>query len=819
MIVNSKHANVESVGIEESIAMSIDTSDQAALMAILSENLYKDPIGSLIRESVSNALDAQKNAGNTDPIIVSLKSDKSYNYVYSVQDFGTGISPDSVHNVLSKYAASTKRGSNDYLGYYGLGFKSPLSYTDSFTFTTIYEGREYGYIMYKGEEGTKIDVISEGFTDEKNGTRVTVQLKNKSDLIEFTNKIREQLAYFEGVYFEVPGIPNDFKIMKNEDWKYSSLKGDRGGMHICLENVYYEIDWARLGVPKINVPVGLNFSIGDGLMPIPSREDIKYTEEAKELITGKIRKVADYFIGKFNETRREADSFIDVYNKFSGLQVDIEGVTFNIHQLRSWTVIKESPVSVKGIKLVDLEWLSQRILDMFDIYECRGRVQGGTFDGKYTDYSGHNDFIHQLQSSQVDNIPYVICDRTPKGVELAYLKHKFNYCQLYYLHKKRNLGNSDYKGYGTGIYTYRQLLRLGRYPKEQWRQVIQEYQSIEKDILDRMIHLKDIIPDQAWLEERKANRKKNSRVAVGKLRISYKKARMAERGDNKLVWDLEGPVAIKDLGKTFKSLVIYGVKEDHERFDKMWSYIRNRKNNMLSKLKFVILNRYDFKKVKHLTNFITIDKFMEGENKPFQVYATAILINNLISTYHAQFDNIPFIQKLSTPFADKMQQLSDYQKANVPLDYSDQNDFFNSIIQIAIQKDLFDESIYDIYEEVLHKIHNFDFVELIHNEYRQERTALAVKLGKELLRARSIRMNWENYLEINEGELHSSALQESDPGDDEEEDGDDIENEGAFDASKVLEVTRVPDFFADSQLLMQEELEDDSSYAIEELTS
>lgn len=121
MILNNKRqAESESFGVEESTLMTIDTSNQAALMAILSENLYKDPIGSLIRESVSNALDVQRKTKSTDPIIVSLKREvNGYRTIFKVQDFGDGISPDDVKNVLSKYAASTKRGSDDYLGYYG----------------------------------------------------------------------------------------------------------------------------------------------------------------------------------------------------------------------------------------------------------------------------------------------------------------------------------------------------------------------------------------------------------------------------------------------------------------------------------------------------------------------------------------------------------------------------------------------------------------------------------------------------------------------------------------------------------------------------
>src|SRR6476620_2351352 len=249
MRLESKHAEVLSAGTTgQSMNMSIDEADKNVLMYIMSEGLYKDPIGSTVREWISNALDSHTEAGVKEPVVVEIVSDNSYNSVFKVTDFGVGISPDRVEKIISKYAASTKRHDDTMLGAFGLGLKSGLAYSDSFLFTTRYNGIESQYIMYKGEDVSKIDILTETTTTERNGTTFQIQIKNGSDRLEFENKCRQQLCYFESVFFKVNGIPNDFKILKNPDWKFSDLNRDRL-LHLSLDNVYYPIDFNRLGIP------------------------------------------------------------------------------------------------------------------------------------------------------------------------------------------------------------------------------------------------------------------------------------------------------------------------------------------------------------------------------------------------------------------------------------------------------------------------------------------------------------------------------------------------------------------------------------------
>ena len=155
---------------------------------------------------------------------------------------------------------------------FGLGWKAPLSYTSTFYFIARKNGIERKYMMYEGEDVNTIDLLYESETTEGNGVKIIVPVKY-SDFYSFKVKIKEQLAYFQNVYFNVPDIDNSFKILRTEHYQISDISRD-DFLHICLDDVYYPIDFAKLGIKSISFPVGLRFGLSDGLFPTPNRESI-----------------------------------------------------------------------------------------------------------------------------------------------------------------------------------------------------------------------------------------------------------------------------------------------------------------------------------------------------------------------------------------------------------------------------------------------------------------------------------------------------------------------------------------------------------------
>lgn len=116
IIETRKEINIEKDGAElEHVQMSIDQDSIDILMSFLSSGVYKDEIGSIIRESVSNGIDSSVKSGNKTPVLATLKNDNGQ-YKFIVEDTGLGLSKEDVINIISKYLCSTKRDDDKQLG-------------------------------------------------------------------------------------------------------------------------------------------------------------------------------------------------------------------------------------------------------------------------------------------------------------------------------------------------------------------------------------------------------------------------------------------------------------------------------------------------------------------------------------------------------------------------------------------------------------------------------------------------------------------------------------------------------------------------------
>jgi len=403
----------EGENVEESIGMSLDLDSAQILMQMLSKNLYSDAIGSAIRETVSNSLDSHRRAGIDDPVLVRMGFNSNNDYEFSTEDFGVGLDDDDVRNIISKYGKSTKRSSNNELGMFGLGFKAPLAYSSSFYFVCRKNGVERKYMMYEGEDVNTIDLLYEIPTAERNGVKVIIPVR-WGDRETFYHKINEQLAYFENVYFDVSVsghiINNSFKIYRGEHFQYSELVKDQH-LHICLDNVYYPIDFGKLGINPLEFPVGLRFGLEDGIYPTPNREAIRYTQEVKEKILFKLKLVADFFIDKYNNQLTECESFLKVREHYNGIkEVDlIEGVKLKVGYLTVFSnkIIKEP--TLKGVKHLNLKKLVDKSDDIFKEYQVTNILQRGKIKEPrnwekvvgFTNISPNRTYFHKDKISEV----------------------------------------------------------------------------------------------------------------------------------------------------------------------------------------------------------------------------------------------------------------------------------------------------------------------------------------------------------------------------------------------------------------------------------
>ena len=315
---------------------NISLKNSAKLWAQL-QNPYKNPIGSIVREITSNCFDAHKDAGVDDAVVINIDKDDN-GIKLSFVDVGIGMSPDVIENVYISYLESTKEETNDMIGAFGIGSKSPLSYVDIFYIDTISDGMLYKYMMRKGDEGPELNELSNSKTKERNGTTISFYLKKfakaqvensyygnlfntSDDFSNFIKEIHKQLFYFTNVYVNMSTAVESFyygcrnldhlkdlieeintaTIYENDIFNYRHTNNKPySNLHICLGPVTYPIDWEILGLTPINVPLGLKFNIGD-LPIIHTREDIKYdNSETFKIISKRIEELKTH-IGDINK--------------------------------------------------------------------------------------------------------------------------------------------------------------------------------------------------------------------------------------------------------------------------------------------------------------------------------------------------------------------------------------------------------------------------------------------------------------------------------------------------------------------------------------
>lgn len=134
-------------------AVEFSVSDNSAkIFSFLSNFLYKDKERSVMTELCSNAIDAHKDAGKSDtPIKVSIPT--ALDQAFKVRDYGKGLSEAHVYQFLTKYGESSKGESNDFIGGFGIGSKSPAAVSDSWTITSHYEGEESSYLIHINSSG------------------------------------------------------------------------------------------------------------------------------------------------------------------------------------------------------------------------------------------------------------------------------------------------------------------------------------------------------------------------------------------------------------------------------------------------------------------------------------------------------------------------------------------------------------------------------------------------------------------------------------------------------------------------------------------
>lgn len=96
---------------------SISEENITLVLQLVSKGIYRNSVGSIIREITSNCVDANIELEIRKPVLVNINYDieESSHYIEFI-DKGIGMSPERMDNVYSNFFSSTKRATDSLIG-------------------------------------------------------------------------------------------------------------------------------------------------------------------------------------------------------------------------------------------------------------------------------------------------------------------------------------------------------------------------------------------------------------------------------------------------------------------------------------------------------------------------------------------------------------------------------------------------------------------------------------------------------------------------------------------------------------------------------
>jgi hypothetical protein len=266
--------------------------DTGMIFDILRNKMYSNPILAICREISCNARDAHREVGKAD-VPVHIHIPNTLEPYYKVKDFGPGISPERMSNIFIKYTASTKRIDNIQTGGFGLGAKTPFSYSDTFSIITVVDGVQYNYSCFIDETKVgKLMLMGESPTSEPNGTEIIipVQPKNFNEFSTWT----EQACRHWKVRPVIKGGHLEWKeiipILEGTNWTIAHSEGYNRNCRLIIDGIEYPLELSVLkkyaDASLIDSCMGdfiMHFGVGE-LSLSASREQVYVDEKTQRVL-------------------------------------------------------------------------------------------------------------------------------------------------------------------------------------------------------------------------------------------------------------------------------------------------------------------------------------------------------------------------------------------------------------------------------------------------------------------------------------------------------------------------------------------------------
>lgn len=328
MITDRVENVVERNGTKQSAKFSMKMGPKA--FQLMFQGLYSYPVKAIIRELLANGVDSHKAAGIPD-VPVEMRLPDKLDEMFCVRDFGTGMSHDFIMERYNSALDSTKDDSNDSIGGFGLGGKTPFVYVDQFNLRCFKNGKARLYTAVTGEDGwPEINLMAEIDTDEPDGVEVSFPVKPQDNDTFFeaalsvaaTMPVRPVCKgyYAKGFKERLEAIDEHcYKITPH--FTYVNTFCMPNGIFAVMGGISYPIpgtDIARFEALSVTSQGLIPFEIGE-LDVTPSRESLLLNEKTKNALNKKLEQVNKEII-EYAESNSKS---ITVADRVSGQHHDL----------------------------------------------------------------------------------------------------------------------------------------------------------------------------------------------------------------------------------------------------------------------------------------------------------------------------------------------------------------------------------------------------------------------------------------------------------------------------------------------------------------
>lgn len=688
-----KKYEIENIGDDDTddiIEASI-SEDDLSVYEILSSSMYADPYSAIVREIVSNCFDSHKEANVNLPVIVSLEEDENNQVCICFEDFGVGLSPERMKNVYMRWGKSTRTMSNDYIGMFGLGSKTPHSYTESFYIKTRVDGIEYLYILYKGEKKPILELLSTVSTTEQNGTKIIIYLKKEnlnSDIKKFIKSCSEQLCYFDNVIFKgFKEITEKYNIFCNLDllkeyiiyegvnFKYRNKNQYSSTLHIILGKVPYAINWTAIDESYVNLAIGLKFEIGD-LMVTRNRESIRYESDVTiNKIKEKIKLVKEEIIS-LHAVQNDKDISLKEYINFSNnskiLYLDYENK--NDSSLNLYNFLSNN-YNLEFKKIKDLGFNTPK--NIFNFLEIQGQFKNG------------NIILKQIKNKSISTL-------FQENYNFVLIKKGENKT----IWKNRYLENKILITYTSNYYKFiRKQLPLKSFEIGKVKLIYQYIQLVLKEmnvILYKNVDVSDEFK-QNYRESRKINYESKRKIEGKITCLIYREHKTVEihksfnRDEKELssFYKLKSKIIIYCTASNKEQLIDFIKIIEDFKFEIYISYI------IVSNVNKEILDKLTIKNLINLDSIMLHNKF-----KKLITYCYLIKNYNTVVEGLNKID-VESIKKINTNYYNLLIEAKTYLKDKKNFQTSvNSTDFTDECIDIGLKYNLLNNDIINTFKEI-----------------------------------------------------------------------------------------------------------------------